>query len=108
MERQAGLEIFLSDPEVPIDTSEIERTIRPIPLGRKNWLFCWTELGAEHLGKIQSLLQTCRLQAVDPSTWLVDVLQRVDSHPAIDVHLLTPRLWKENFADNPLRSVVNL
>ncbi len=108
LERQAGLEIFLSDPQVPIDTNEIERTIRPIPLGRKNWLFCWTELGAEHLGKIQSLLQTCRLQGVDPYTWLVDVLQRVDSHPAIDVHLLTPRLWKQNFADNPLRSPIDL
>jgi len=107
LERRAGLEVFLSDPEVPIDTNELERIIRPIPMGRRNWLFCWTELGAEHVGKIQSLLQTCRLQGVDPYTWLVDVLQRVDTHPAFDVHLLTLRLWKDNFAVAPLRSAID-
>lgn len=107
LERQAGLEVFLSDPDVPIDTNELERIIRPISMGRRNWLFCWTELGAEYVGKIQSLLQTCRLQGVDPYTWLVDVLQRVDTHPAFDVHLLTPRLWKEHFAADPLRSDID-
>jgi len=107
-ERRNGLEVFLSNPEVPIDTNELERTLRPIPMGRKSWLFCWTELGAEHVGKIQSLLQTCRLQGIDPYTWLVGVLQRVDTHPATDVHLLTPRLWKDYFANSPLRSVLHL
>jgi hypothetical protein len=53
---------------------------------------------------VQSLIVTCRLHGVDPYDYLVDVLQRVASHPAADVHLLTPRLWKQNFADNPLRS----
>ena len=107
LERRGGLEVFLSDPDVPIDTNGLERVLRPIPMGRKNWLFCWTELGAEYLGKIQSLLQTCRLQGVDPYVWLVDVLQRIDTHPAIDVHLLTPHLWKEHFAANPLRSAID-
>ena len=106
-ERRAGLEVFLSNPDVPIDTNELERTLRPIPMGRRNWLFCWTELGAEQVGKIQSLLQTCRLQGINPYTWLVDVLQRVDTHPAFDVHLLTPRLWKENFAAAPFRSDID-
>jgi transposase len=59
--RKGPLQVFLEDPDVPIDTNGIEMQIRPIPLGRKNWLFCWTELGAEHLGIIQSLLSTCRL-----------------------------------------------
>ena len=53
---------------------------------------------------IQSLLATCRLQAVDPYVYLVDVLQRVSTHPARDVAQLTPRLWKDHFADNPMRS----
>ena len=56
------------------------------------------------MGIIHSLIYTCRLQGIDPYVYLVDVLQRVDSHPARDVHLLTPRLWKEHFADNALRS----
>ncbi len=102
--RKGPLQVFLEDPDVPIDSNHIERQIRPIPLGRKNWLFCWTELGAEYLGIIQSLLSTCRLQGVDPYDYLVDVLQRVATHPAKDVAQLTPRLWKEHFAANPLRS----
>ncbi len=103
-ERQRGLRVFLEDAEVPLDTNHLERAIRPIPLGRKNWMFCWTELGARTVGRIQSLLSTCRLHQVDPFVYLVDVLQRIDSHPVFDVHLLTPRLWKEHFADNPMRS----
>lgn len=104
LERERALRVFLDYPTVPIDTNHLEREIRPIALGRKNWLFCWTEVGAQCVGIFQSLLATCRLQGVDPYTYLVDVLQRVESHPAADVALLTPRLWKEHFAERPLRS----
>lgn len=76
----------------------------PSLLGRKNGLFCWTEIGTEQVGIIQSLLVTCTLQGVDPYTYLVDVLERVSQHPASKVLELTPRLWKETFANNPLRS----
>ncbi len=89
---------------MPIDTNHLERALRVIPMGRKNWLFCWSEVGARQVGIIQSLLTTCRLQGVDPYTYLVDVLQRVALHPARDTIELTPRLWKERFAANPLRS----
>ncbi len=98
------LQVYLSDPEVPIDTNHLERGLRPIPMGRKNWLFSWTELGARQVAVIQSLLVTCRLQGVNPHAYLVDVLQRVGLHPAKDVEALTPRLWKERFADHPMTS----
>jgi transposase len=78
--------------------------MRAIPMGRKSWNFCWTELGAKHVGIAQSLIFTCRLHGLDPYTYLVDVLQRVDQHPASRVAELTPRLWKQNFATSPLRS----
>jgi transposase len=103
-ERRTGLRVFLNDPAVAIDTNHIERCLRPIPMGRGNWLFCWTELGAKHVGIVQSLIATCRLQGVDPYTYLVDVLQRVGQHPAARVAELTPRQWKHHFANNPLRS----
>jgi hypothetical protein len=105
--REAALKVFLQFPAVPIDTNHLEREIRPIAVGRKNWLFCWTEVGAKYVGIFQSLLVTCRLHGVDPYTYLVDVLQRVDRHPASDVAALTPRLWKERFAADPLRSAVD-
>jgi hypothetical protein len=103
-ERRPGLELYLTDPDVPIDTNHLERALRVIPMGRKSWLFCWTELGARDVGIIQSLIVTCRLQGIDPYTYLVDVLQRVAEHPASRVAELTPRLWKQHFAANPLRS----
>ena len=103
-EREAGLRVFLDNPEVAIDTNHLERGLRPIPMGRRNWLFAWTELGAERVGAIQSLPATCRMQGVNPYIYLVDVLQRIDRHPAKRVIELTPRLWKELFAENPLRS----
>lgn len=103
-ERRFGLEVYLTDPDVPIDTNHLERALRAIPMGRKAWMFCWTELGAKHVGIMQSLIVTCRLHQIDPYDYLVDVLQRVGQHPASRVHELTPRLWKQLFADNPLRS----
>jgi transposase len=102
--RHASLEVFLADPAVPIDTNHLERSLRVIPTGKKNWLFCWTEVGAERVGVIQSLLMTCRLQGVDPYTYLVDVLQRISVHPASRVAELTPREWKTRFSQTPIRS----
>jgi len=103
-ERRVGLEVFLDDPDVPMDTNHLERALRVIPMGRRNWLFTWTELGAKHVGIIQSLLTTCRLHEISPYDYLVDVLQRIDRHPASRVAELTPRLWKETFAASLLRS----
>lgn len=98
------MQVFLTDPDVPMDTNHVERNLRGIPLGRKNWMFCWTEVGAHHVGIIQSLITSCRLQGIDPYTYLVDVLQRVSLHPARKVEELTPRRWKERFAHAPLKS----
>ncbi|KAB2844933.1 MAG: IS66 family transposase, partial [Burkholderiales bacterium] len=106
-ERRLGLEVYLTDPQAPIDTNHLERALRVIPMGKKNWLFCWTELGAQQVGIMQSLIVTCRLHGIDPYEYLVDVLQRVGQHPASRVHELTPRLWKQHFADHPLRSALH-
>jgi hypothetical protein len=101
---QEQMSVFLSDPDVPIDTNHVERNLRGIPMGRKNWLFSWSEVGAEQVGIIQSLLVSCRLHGIKPYTYLVDVLQRIALHPARNVEELTPRVWKERFAANPMRS----
>jgi transposase len=104
LEREAGLTGFLANPDVPLDTNHLEREIRPSALGRKNWRVCWTAVGARPVGLICRLRASGRLQGVDPSVYLVDGLQRIDTHPALEVQLLTPRLGKQPFADHPLRS----
>ena len=108
LKREPALKTFLEDADVPLDTNHLERGLRPIPMGRKNWLFCWTEVGAEQVGVIQSLIATCQLHGVDPTVYLVDVLQRVSEHPATRVEELTPRLWKTRFMDQPMISMVQV
>jgi len=107
LEREKELKVFLENPDVPLDTNHLERQIRPIAVGRKNWLFCWTEVGAKYTGVAQSLISTCVLHGVDPFTYLVDVLQRLETHPATKVHELTPRLWKEKFSENPIPATLD-
>ena len=70
-------------------------------MGRKNWLFAWSEVGAKYVGIFQSLIVTCKMHSIDPYTYLVDVLQRVADHPQRNIHQLTPGEWKRYFSDTP-------
>jgi hypothetical protein len=106
-ERRDALEVVLTDAQVPIDTNHLERALRPVPMGRKNWMFCWTEFGARQVGIVQSVIATCRLHGIDPYDYLVDVLQRVGTHPASRVAELIPRNWKDHFASQPMRSALH-
>jgi transposase len=103
-DRKQELSVFLTDPDVALDTNHLERALRVVPMGRKAWMFCWTELGARDVGIVQSLIVTCRLHGVDVYSYLIDVLQRVAQHPASRVEELTPRHWKARFSQNPLPS----
>jgi hypothetical protein len=61
----------------------------------------------ERVGQIQSLIATCVLHGIAPYTYLVDVLQRIESHPQSQFDELTPRLWKDRFADRPMTSAID-
>ncbi len=106
--RRDPLKLFLTDPEISIDTNDLERALRVIPMGRKNWLFCWTEVGAKYVGIFQSLIVTCKMHGIDPYTYLVDVLQRVADHPSADVQQLIPKYWKQHFAQKPRCSIIDI
>lgn len=71
---------------------------------KKNWLFCCSELGTEHVDVVQSLITTCKMHDINPYTYLTDVLLRIGDRPAKEVQDLTPKLWKERFAANPRQS----
>ena len=102
--REQELRVYLDDPSVDIDTNHLERGLRCIPMGRKNWLFCWTEEGADNVAVFQTLIVSCRLAGIDPYKYFVDVLQRISLHPARNIRELIPRIWKEKFGANPLKS----
>ena len=65
-----GLKLFLTDGQIEIDSNSVERTIRPIALNRKNALFAGHDAGAENWATITSLIETCKLNAVDPFAYL--------------------------------------
>ena len=104
--RRAALEVFLADPDVPLDTNLVENALRPPRPGQRNWLFAWTEIGGEHIGIINGLFAACRMQGVDPRIRLTDVLLRIATHPAGRAGELTPRRWTALFADSPMASDV--
>lgn len=72
-----GLCLFLDDGRIEIDNNTVERTISPIALNRKNALFAGHEAGAENWAVIASLIETCKLNAVDPNTWLTTTLSAI-------------------------------
>ncbi|MFC3673906.1 IS66 family transposase [Ferrovibrio xuzhouensis] len=100
--RWAGLSRFLEDGRVEIDSNVVERAIRPIALNRKNALFAGSDGGAEHWAVIASLVETCKLNAVDPQAYLADVITRiVAGHPQSQLDELLP--WA--YAPAPLKAV---
>ncbi|MGE0155336.1 MAG: IS66 family transposase [Reyranellaceae bacterium] len=91
--RWEGLTRFLDDGRVEIDSNAVERSIRPITLNRKNALFAGSDGGGEHWAILASLIETCKLNAVDPQAWLTDTLQRLAAgHPINRIGELLP--WK--------------
>lgn len=86
-----GLCIFLTDGRIEIDNNTVERTIRPIALNRKNTLFAGHDAGAENWAKISSLIETCKLNAVDPLTYLTATLTCiVNGHKQSQIDELLP------------------
>ena len=73
----AGLGRFLNDGRVEIDNNTVERTIRPIALNRKNALFAGHDTGADNWAVIASLIETCKMNGVDPHAWLTATLTAI-------------------------------
>lgn len=94
LKRWRGLSQFLHDGAVPIDNNPIENLIRPITLGRNNWLFAGSERAGKRAAAIQSLLQSAKLNGLDPHAWLKDVLQRLPTHRASAIEELLPHRWQ--------------
>jgi len=91
LSRWQGLTRFIDDGRIELDNNTVERSIRPIKLGRKNALFAGSDGGAEHWAVIASLIETCKINDVDPLAYLTDVLTRiVGGHPNRDIDQLLP------------------
>lgn len=91
LSRWQGLTRFIDDGRIEIDSNTVERSIRPIALNRKNALFAGSDGGGEHWAIIASLIETCKLNGVDPQPYLADVLTSiVNGHPQSQIDDLMP------------------
>jgi hypothetical protein len=98
LSRWAGLTLFLDDGRVEIDNNTVERSIRPLALTRKNALFAGSDGGGEHWAVLASLIETAKLNGVDPEAYLTDVITRIiQGHPQSRIDDLVP--W--NLAREP-------
>jgi hypothetical protein len=87
-----GLCVFLTDGRIEIDNNTVERTIRPIALNRKNALFAGHDAGAENWATIASLIETCKLNTVDPLAYLTSTLTAIaNGHKQRQIEGLLPR-----------------
>lgn len=90
----AELTLHLSDGRVPIDNNHLEQQIKPWKLGAKNWLFVGSELAGQRAAVVMSLVQSAKLNKIDPWAYLRDVLARIHSHPVGRIDELLPHRWR--------------
>ena len=95
LSRWEGLTRFIDDGRIELDNNAVERSIRPITLNRKNALFAGSDGGAEHWAIIASLVETCKLNDVDPLAYLSDAITSiVNGHPNRDIDQLLPWAYR--------------
>jgi len=94
LKRWAALTRFIDDGNLAADNNRIENLIRPIALGRKNWLFAGSLRSGQRAAAIMSLLHTARLNGHEPYAYLKDVLERLPTQPASALAELLPYHWK--------------
>lgn len=85
---------YVSDGRFRIDNNLAENAVRPLALGRKNYLFCSNHLSAERTAVIYSLLGTCKACGINPLVWLTDVLDRIQGHSIRHLGELLPGRWE--------------
>ena len=84
---------YLQAGQLLIDNNEVENKIRPVALGRKNYLFAGSHQGARRAAMIYSFFGTCLQHNIDPEEWLTDVLERIPQHPINQIEVLLPHKW---------------
>jgi transposase len=89
---------FLADGRICLTNNAAERALRGIALGRKSWLFAGSDRGGERAAVMYTLIQTARLNEVDPQAWLADVLARINDHSIRKLDLLLPWNWNNDRA----------
>ena len=98
LKRWTKLTRYTTNGILEIDNNRIENAIRPLALGRKNYLFAGSDEGGKRAAMMYSFFATCKIHNVNPLQWLSDVLRRLPNHPINKIQELLPHLWDKNSA----------
>ena len=85
---------FLDDGRICLSNNAAERALRCVAVGRRNWTFAGSDAGGKRAAAVYSMIETCKLNDVDPRAWLADVLAKLPDHPAHRVGEFLPWAWK--------------
>jgi transposase len=90
LSRIDALKVYTTDAKLQIDNNPVENSIRPIALGRKNYLFAGSHQAAENAAIFYSLFATCKVKGINPHTWLAETLEKIATHPISRIEELLP------------------
>ncbi len=96
LKRWPALSRYLDNGNLPIDNNWLENQMRPWALGRKNWLFAGSLRSGQRAANIMTLIQSAKLNGLDPYAYLSDVLKRLPTHKVTQIEELLPHRWKSN------------
>lgn len=94
LRRWAALVRYTEDGDLPIDNNHIENRIRPVALGRGNWLFAGSLRAGQRAAAVMSLVQSAKLNELDPYVYLTNILERLPTQPTSRLEELLPHRWK--------------
>jgi transposase len=94
IQRWNELMLYTTDGRLNIDNNPVENSIRPVAIGRKNYLFAGSHEAAQRSAMLYSLMGTCKLHGLNPAVWLKDVLKRISNHPINKITGLLPQNWQ--------------
>ncbi|MFZ1893386.1 MAG: IS66 family transposase [Rhodoplanes sp.] len=94
LKRWTALTRFLDDGRLCMSNNAAERALRCVAVGRRNWTFAGSDEGGRRAAALYTLIETAKLNDIDPHAWLADVLARLPDHPAKRIHELLPWNWK--------------
>ncbi len=93
IKRWTKLVEYINHGEAEIDNNIVENSIRPLALGRKNYLFAGSHDSAQRSAMMYSFIGTCKINGINPTHWLYDIFLRIKDHPINKIEELLPQNW---------------
>ena len=96
LKRWQKLNVYIQQGFLPIDNNLVENSIRPIAIGRRNWLFAGSHDAAQRSAMLYSLFATCKLHNIEPVQWLTEILSKIKDYKINRIHELLPQNYHSN------------